>query len=188
AFHLCQTGRPGPVLVDVPMDIFSADLPVDAFQKLPTPVARPNIEPAAVERIVDALANARHPVLYAGGGVLSSGATQELAALAEALEIPVAHTLMGKGCMHEDHPLLLGMTGFWGTPIANEKCRAADLILATGTRLAEASSSSWDPRYTFAVPPTRLFHIDADAAEIGRNLPTELGVVADARLALTALA
>jgi acetolactate synthase I/II/III large subunit len=188
AFHLSQTGRPGPVLVDVPMDIFSADLPVDAFQKLPAPVARPAIEPAAVERIIDALSAARHPVLYAGGGVLSSGATAELAALAEALEIPVAHTLMGKGCMHEDHPLLLGMTGFWGTPIANEMCRSADMILAIGTRLAEASSSSWDPRFTFAIPPGRLMHIDIDPAEIGRNFPTEFGVVADAKLALGALA
>jgi len=188
AFHLCQTGRPGPVLVDVPMDIFSADLPVDAFQKTPAPVARPNIEPAAVERIIDALASARHPVLYAGGGVLSSGATGQLAAFADALEIPVAHTLMGKGCMHEDHPLLLGMTGFWGTPIANEMCRSADLVLAIGTRLAEASSSSWDPRFTFAIPPGRLMHIDIDPAEIGRNFPTEFGVVADAKLALGALA
>jgi acetolactate synthase-1/2/3 large subunit len=188
AFHLCQTGRPGPVLVDVPMDIFSADLPVDAFEKSPATVARPNIEPAAVERIVDALASARHPVLYAGGGILSSGATAELSALAEALEIPVAHTLMGKGCMHEEHPLLLGMTGFWGTPIANEMCRTADLILAVGTRLAEASSSSWDPRFTFAIPPGRLMHIDIDPAEIGRNFSTEFGVVADAKLALGALA
>ena len=88
-------------------------------------------------------------MLYAGGGVLSARATAELAALAEALEVPVAHTLMGKGCLREDHPLLLGMTGFWGTPIANEKCRTADLILAVGTRLAEANSSSWDPRFTF---------------------------------------
>jgi acetolactate synthase I/II/III large subunit len=188
AFHLSQSGRPGPVLVDVPMDIFSADLPVDAFQKMPAPVARPALEPAAVSRIVDALAHAKHPVIYAGGGVLSAGATAELAALAEALEIPVAHTLMGKGCMHEDHPLLLGMTGFWGTPIANEMCRTADLILAVGTRLAEASSSSWDPRFTFAIPPTRLMHIDIDSAEIGRNFPTEFGAVADARQALGSLA
>jgi acetolactate synthase I/II/III large subunit len=188
AFHLSQSGRPGPVLVDVPMDIFSADLPVDAFQKLPSPVARPAMDPLAVEQVISALAEARHPLIYAGGGVLSSGATRELAALAEALEIPVAHTLMGKGCMHEDHPLLLGMTGFWGTPIANEMCRCADLILAVGTRLAEASSSSWDPRFTFAIPPSRLMHIDIDPAEIGRNFPTELGVIADAKLALGSLA
>src|SRR6185436_14578654 len=82
---------------------------------------------------------------------------------AEALELPIAHSLMGKGVVREDHPLLLGMTGFWGTPIANEKCRTADVILAVGTRFAEANSSSWDPRFTFDIPPTRLIHIDADA-------------------------
>jgi acetolactate synthase I/II/III large subunit len=99
AFHLSQTGRPGPVLVDVPMDIFSADLPVGAFQKVPAEMGVPTIDDATAERIVDALASAERPVLYAGGGVLSGRATAELAALADALEIPVAHTLMGKGCL-----------------------------------------------------------------------------------------
>ena len=188
AFHLCQTGRPGPVLVDIPMDVFSADLEIDAFQKVPAEIARPTIDAATAVRIVEALARSERPVLYAGGGVLSGRATTELAALAEALELPVAHTLMGKGCMHEDHPLLLGQTGFWGLPISNDTCRGADLILAVGTRLAEANSSSWDPRFTFSIPPTRLMHIDADAAEIGRNYPTELGVVADAKSALGVLA
>jgi acetolactate synthase I/II/III large subunit len=188
AFHLAQAGRPGPVLVDVPMDMFSEDLPVDAFHQVPAPLARPTIDASVAAGIVDALATAERPVLYAGGGVLSAGATAELAALADALEVPVAHTLMGKGCLREDHPLLLGQTGFWGTPISNEKCRAADLIVAIGTRLAEANSSSWDPRFTFSIPPTRLIHIDADEAEIGRNYSTELGVVADAKLALGVLA
>jgi acetolactate synthase-1/2/3 large subunit len=188
AFHLAQVGRPGPVLVDVPMDMFSADLPLDAFQKAPAEIAKPALDAETVARIVHALADAERPVLYAGGGVLSARATRELALVAEALDVPVAHTLMGKGCLREDHPLLLGQTGFWGTPISNEKCRTADLIVAVGTRLAEANSSSWDPRFTFSIPPTRLIHIDADAAEIGRNYQTELGVVADARLALTALA
>jgi acetolactate synthase-1/2/3 large subunit len=188
AFHLSQSGRPGPVLVDVPMDIFSADLPEGAFRNTPPPVARPTIDAATAGRIVEALAEAERPVIYAGGGVLSARATEALVALAEQLEVPVAHTLMGKGCLREDHPLLLGMTGFWGTPIANEKCRTADLILAIGTRLAEANSSSWDPRFTFSIPPARLIHIDIDAAELGRNYPTELGAVADAKLALEALA
>jgi acetolactate synthase-1/2/3 large subunit len=187
AFHLAQTGRPGPVLVDVPMDIFSASLPVDAFDKVPAEIARPSIDDETAARIVAALAAAERPVLYAGGGVLSARASEELVALAEALELPIAHSLMGKGVAREDHPLLLGMTGFWGTPIANEKCRTADVILAIGTRLAEANSSSWDPRFTFNIPPTRLIHIDADVAEIGRNFPTELGAVADAKLALRAL-
>jgi acetolactate synthase-1/2/3 large subunit len=187
AFHLSQTGRPGPVLVDVAMDVFSADLPVDAFGKVPPPIARPGLDRATAAGIVDALAQATRPVLYAGGGVISGQATAALSALAEALEVPVAHTLMGKGCLHEEHPLLLGQTGFWGTPIANATCRQADLIVAIGTRLAEANSSSWDPRFTFSIPPTRLIHIDADAAEIGRNFPTELGVVADAKAALAGL-
>jgi acetolactate synthase-1/2/3 large subunit len=188
AFHLCQTGRPGPVLVDVPMDVFSADLPINAFEQLPTEIARPTVAATTAERIVAALADAEQPVLYAGGGVLSARATTELVELAEALELPIAHTLMGTGCVRSDHPLLLGMTGFWGTPIANDRCRTADVILAVGTRLAEANSSSWYRDITFSIPPTRLIHIDADAAEIGRNYPTELGVVADARLALGALA
>ncbi len=188
AFHLAQTGRPGPVLVDVPMDIFSADLDVDAFATTPPEIAKIGIDPATTARIVDALATSRRPVLYAGGGVLSARATTELRLLAEALQVPVAHTLMGKGCLPHGHPLLLGQSGFWGTPIANETCRTADLIVAVGTRLAEANSSSWDPRFTFSIPPTRLIHIDADVAEIGRNYQTELGVVADAKLALGSLA
>src|SRR5215471_8708300 len=188
AFHLSQVGRPGPVLVDVPMDLFSDDLPVGSFSNVPAEMARPTLDADVVTRIVEALATAERPVLYAGGGVLSARASAELAALAEALELPVAHTLMGKGCLRDDHPLLLGQTGFWGTPISNDKCRTADLILAVGTRLAEANSSSWDPRFTFSIPPTRLIHIDADEAEIGRNYPTDLGVVADAKLALGALA
>lgn len=188
AFHLAQSGRPGPVLVDVPMDVFSADLDVDAFATTPPEIAKSGLDAATAARIVDALAMSRRPVLYAGGGVLSARATRELQELAETLQVPVAHTLMGKGCLPHDHPLLLGQSGFWGTPIANEKCRTADLIVAIGTRLAEANSSSWDPRFTFSIPPTRLIHIDADLAEIGRNYQTELGVCADAKLALAALA
>jgi|SRR5579872_1665680 len=188
AFHLAQTGRPGPVLVDVPMDVFSADLPVDAFQQLPAPIARPTIDEATAARVVSMLADAERPLLYVGGGVLSARASDELESLADALGLPVAHTLMGKGALRDDHPLLLGMTGFWGTPIANEKCRTADVILAIGTRFAEANSSSWDPRYTFAIPPTRLIQIDTDVTEIGRNYAVELGIVADAKLALGALA
>jgi acetolactate synthase-1/2/3 large subunit len=188
AFHLAQTGRPGPVLVDVPMDMFSADLPIGAFNKTPAPMSKPTIDLETAEHVAQALADAERPVLYIGGGVQGAGAGEELTALAEALEIPVAHTLMGKGGMNDNHPLLLGMTGFWGTPIANETCRTADLIVAVGTRLAEANSSSWDPHYTFAIPPTRLIHIDIDPAEIGRNFSTELGIVADAKNALGMIA
>src|SRR5512143_2682658 len=105
AFHLAQTGRPGPVLVDVPMDVFSSDLPVGAFSQLPAPIVSPTIDAATAERIAQALAQAESPVIYAGGGVLGAHATAELAALSEGLEVPVAHTLMGKGCLRDDHPL-----------------------------------------------------------------------------------
>jgi len=88
AFHLAQTGRPGPVLVDVPMDIFSADLPVDAFAKIPPVMARPAMDPDAAIRIVQALADAKNPVIYAGGGVLSSKATADLAALPKTSKFP----------------------------------------------------------------------------------------------------
>jgi acetolactate synthase-1/2/3 large subunit len=94
---------------------------------------------------------------------------------------------MGKGCLPHDHPLLAGQTGFWGVPVSNELCRNADLILAIGTRLGEADSSSWDTRFTFQIPPTKLMHIDVDPAEIGRNYPTSLGAVSDSRLALQQL-
>jgi acetolactate synthase-1/2/3 large subunit len=104
AFHLAQAGRPGPVLVDVPMDVFSADLPVGAFHQMPTPMARPTLTLAAAAQIVDALAAAERPLIYAGGGVISAGATAELAGLAEALEVPVAHSLMAKGCMRGTVP------------------------------------------------------------------------------------
>jgi acetolactate synthase I/II/III large subunit len=190
AFHLSMNGRPGPVLVDVPMDHFSSNLFVDAFAKTPPVVAKPMLDPAIALKIVETLAQAERPVLYAGGGVthvLAKGAPALLAELAETLEIPVAHTLMGKGCVPDNHPWLAGATGFWGVPISNELCRNADVILAIGTRLAEANSSSWDPRFTFKMPPTRLIHIDIDPAEIGRNYQTELGAVADSKLALQQL-
>jgi len=188
AFHLSQTGRPGPVLVDVPMDFFSAELAAGSFNLTPAVMSRPAVDAKTAEHIARELAAAGSPIIFAGGGVHLSGATNELAALAEALEVPVAHSLMGKGALPDTHPLLAGATGYWGTPIANEMCRTADLIVAVGTRFGETDSSSWDPAFTFDIPPTRLIHIDIDPAEIGRNYPAELGVVADAKQALGMIA
>ncbi len=188
AFHLAMSGRQGPVLVDVPMDFFSAELPEGAFSQMPAPVARPAIDEAQAREIAEALAGAERPVIYAGGGIHIARASEELIAVAEALDVPVAHSLMGKGCLPDGHPLLLGTTGYWGQPVANEMCRKADLILAVATRFAETDSSSWDPKHTFAIPPARLIHIDIDPAEIGRNYPAELGIVADAKQALGAIA
>jgi len=188
AFHLAQSGRPGVVLVDVPMDFFSAELPVGAFSRTPGPLVKPSIDAATARRIAEELARAERPVIVAGGGVHLARASAELQALAEALEVPVAHSLMGKGCLPDGHPLLLGTTGYWGQPVANELCRNADLILAVATRFSETDSSSWDPTFTFDIPKTRLIQIDIDDSEIGRNYPAELGVVADAKQALAAIA
>jgi acetolactate synthase-1/2/3 large subunit len=139
------------------------------------------------ERMVRALAEAERPVIYAGGGILLADASEELAAFSEALSIPVAHSLMGKGCIPDDHPLTLGMTGFWGTQFVNDSCRNADRILALGTSFKEADCSSWEPAYTFDIPKTRLMQIDIDPSEIGRNYPVELGAVADLKSALRSL-
>jgi acetolactate synthase-1/2/3 large subunit len=190
AFHLAESGRPGPVLISVPMDIFSAEAPPTLFDKVKAnslAYQKPSIDDTTAQRIVNALLRARKPVLYVGGGVLIADAAEELRAFVDHLGIPVAHSLMGKGALPDDHALTLGMTGFWGTKYINDSCRNADTILALGTRFCEADCSSWEGEYTFNIPPTKLIHIDIDPAEIGRNYPVELGVIADLKQALTVL-
>jgi acetolactate synthase-1/2/3 large subunit len=190
AFTLAESGRPGAVLVDVPMDIFSKEIDVELFDRLRTntkTLRKPSIDEQTAAEIVTRLAAAKRPVIYAGGGLMLAGATAELRALVDHMSLPVAHTLMGKGALPDDHPFVLGMTGFWGTRFINEQCRAADLVLALGTRFSEADCSSWEEEYTFNFPPTKLFHIDIDPAEIGRNYPVEIGAVADLKQALAAL-
>lgn len=190
AFQLAENGRPGPVLVSVPMDIFSKEIDVALFERQKRNTRRlhkPSIDDETAMQIVEALASERNAVVYAGGGVILADAADELREFVSHLGIPVAHTLMGKGVLPDDHPLTLGMTGFWGTQFVNDKCREADLILALGTRFSEADCSSWDPRFTFSIPPARLIQIDIDASEIGRNYPVELGVVADLKQALAVL-
>lgn len=190
AFHLAESGRPGPVLISVPMDIFSAEAPTTLFDKVRANALayqKPSIDDTTAQRIVNALLRARKPVLYVGGGVLIADAAEELRAFVDHLGIPVAHSLMGKGALPDDHALTLGMTGFWGTKYINDSCRNADTLLALGTRFCEADCSSWEGEYTFNIPPTKLIHIDIDPAEIGRNYPVELGVIADLKQALTVL-
>ena len=190
AFALAESGRPGPVLVDVPMDIFSREIDVARFERLRSntkTLRKPALDEDTATEIVRKLVAANRPLLYAGGGVLLADAADELRGLVDHLQIPVAHTLMGKGALPDDHPFVLGMTGFWGTRFINEQCRAADWILGLGTRFSEADCSSWEAEYTFNFPPTRLMQIDIDPAEIGRNFPVEIGAVADLKQALSAL-
>jgi len=190
AFTLAESGRPGPVLVDVPMDIFSKEIDAALWKRVAAnthSLAKPSLDEATAEKIVRQLLDAKSPVMYVGGGVLLAQAAEEMRELAEHLSLPVAHTLMGKGALPDDHPLILGMTGFWGTKFINDKCKSADWILALGTRFSEADCSSWEDKYTFRFPPTKLIHIDIDPAEIGRNYPVAIGAVADLREALKVL-
>lgn len=190
AFQLAETGRPGPVLVSVPMDIFSKKIDTSLFERLKQhtkKITKPSIDDVQAKEIIEKLVHSEKPVIYAGGGVISANASTELRELNTHFDIPVAHSLMGKGAVSDKSDLTLGMTGFWGTKFINEKCRTADTILALGTQFAEADSSSWEKEYTFDIPKTKLIHIDIEASEIGRNYPTEIGVVADLKQALSVI-
>ena len=182
AFAIATSGRPGPVLVDVPMDLFSRRAEVDIPQMAAhmSSGQRMRGDEQLIERAVKLLVEAERPLIYVGGGVILSEASQQVAPLAEALGAPVAYSLMGKGALSDDHPLAVGMTGFWGTPTANRLCREADVILAVGTRFAEASSSSWISKYTFDIGPTKVIQVDLDEREIGKNYPIEIGILGDA--------
>lgn len=189
ALNVAQTGRPGAVLLDVPMDVFSQH--IDAPDQ-ETAARRPGYgrTAGAPDGIADALQlllSARSPAIFAGNGVLLSEAWDELKALAEIIGMPVATTLMGKGAFPEDHPLACGMSGIWGTRVANETMRAADVIVAVGTAFGEADCSSWRPEHTFAIPPTRLIQIDIEPQEIGKIYPVDVGIVGDARTVLRQL-
>jgi acetolactate synthase-1/2/3 large subunit len=190
AFSLAESGQPGPVLVDVPMDIFSAEIDTSLFDRLrhnTKSLTKPSLDEETAATIVHALVGARNPLLYVGGGIALARATGELEAFVDHLNIPVAHSLMGKGMLRDDHPFTLGMTGFWGTQFINDKCLKADWVLGLGTRFKEADCSSWYPDYTFNFPPSKLIHIDIEPSAIGRNFPTEIGVVADLKQALRVL-
>jgi len=190
AFLLAESGQPGPVLVDVPMDVFSAEVDSTLFTRLEANtrnLRKPSLDISTAREIVIRMAEAREPLIYVGGGVVLADACEELCAFVDHLGIPVAHSLMGKGALPDDHPLLLGMSGFWGTKLVNDTCLAADWVLGLGTRFKEADCSSWYRDYTFNIPPTRLIHIDIEPAEIGRNFVTEIGAIADLKQSLQVL-
>ena len=190
AFQLAESGQPGPVLVNVPMDIFSKKIDSKLFQRNSfntDTLIKPSIDDETAKKIVSSLANSANPVLYVGGGILLARASDELDQFVNHLQIPLAHSLMGKGALSDSNPFVLGMTGFWGTELVNQSCLNADTILAIGTRFKEADCSSWYPGYTFNIPKTKLIHIDIEPSEISRNYPTEIGVIADAKSALMAL-
>lgn len=190
AFWTAQSGRPGAVLLSVPMDFWSRSLDGSSAARysLPARTFGPALPAGVAEQIVSRVAAAKRPLLFVGGGVRNSDVRTAVLALAERLDLPIAHSLMAKGALPDSHPLVMGMTGFWGTPLANAYAREADVVVALGTRFAETDSSSWDERFTWDVRTTELIQIDIDPAEIGRNFPVALGAVADLRHAAMQLA
>lgn len=182
AWKTMVTGRPGPVVVDVPFDIFKEATNHDT----PDPLAwsaniscRCGADPEGVVKAVDMLLAAERPVMLVGQGVRYGGATEELRQLAERLGIPVAMSSSGIGALPADHPQALGLVARNGTYQANHASRQADVLLAMGVRFDDRTSSSWVPGYSFTIPPTNLIHVDIDPEEIGRNYPVALGLMAD---------
>lgn len=188
AFTVMLGGRPGPVVIDLPMDAQcdSADVAPEELDDWGLP-GRAQPDPVLIERAGRLLAEAQRPVLVAGGGVIASGAWDELRALAEFLGAPVITTMMGKGAFPEDHPLSGFHAGSKGTTCGNALAARADVVLAVGMRFADESTSSYRRGVSYAIPPARLIHIDLDPTEIGKNYPAEVGIVADAKAALAAL-
>jgi acetolactate synthase-1/2/3 large subunit len=185
AWNAMTTGRPGPVLLDVPMDVQAATAEV----RIPDPEAReargrPRPDATEVERAASLLAGARRPVIVAGGGVIGAGATAELRALAERLGAPVVTTWNGKGAIDETHPLAAQTIGDTGSTIGNALSATADVILSVGCRFVDWSASSWRAGVTFAMPPTRLIQLEIDAREIGKNYPVAVPLLGDARAGL----
>ena len=189
AFWTATSGRPGAVLLNVPMDLFSRPLSGSRPRAyaLPASTAAAGLPAEVAEQIADRLTTARRPLLYVGGGLHGDAGRKALLRLAEHLDIPIVHSLMAKGTVPDDHPLLLGMPGFWGLEVTNAYTREADVVLALATRFAETDASSWNPAYTWNFPPTSLIQIDIDPAEIGRNYPVDIGAVADVTSAVEAI-
>ena len=185
AFHIASTGRPGAVVVDIPKDILQADT---AFAWLPVmrlPGYRPETAPNAgqIRAAAQLIAEAERPVLYVGGGVIKSDASQELLEFAELTGIPVVTTLMARGAFPDSHPLHYGMPGMHGTVAAVAALQKSDLLIALGARFDDRVTGE---AATFA-PAARVVHIDIDPAEIGKNRTVDVPVVGDCRQALTAL-
>jgi len=181
AFALMTSGRPGPVNIDVPLNVFVEDVGDEVAAPLwrPDALAAPAPSPEALRQVAELLRQAERPVIVAGNGAMAPRARTLVRELAATLRIPVVTTPLGKGVLDERDDLCLGPTGRNGTFAANKAARSADVILALGTRFDDRATSSWIPGVTFSIPPTKLIHVDIDPQEIGRNYPPTLAVIAD---------
>ena len=181
AIDIAVSGRPGPVQIDIPFNIFQeeADVQLEPSSHSKTR-KRSGADPADIDKALTMLGAAQRPVIFIGHGVTLAEAGPELMELVERLTIPVISSPNGMGCIPMAHPLSLGFIGRNGTFPANQAGRHADLVLAVGARFDDRSSSSWIPGYSWNFPSTKLIHVDIDGDEIGRNYVPDLGIIADA--------
>ncbi len=178
AFHLAATGRPGPVLIDLPKDVLQLETEWHPPEDLDLPGYKPNMDghPRSVRDAVEMLARSRRPVLYVGGGIIKANAAEALTRFAEMTNIPVVTTLMGRGAISDGHPLCLGMPGMHGTYTAITAMQKCDVLVAIGTRFDDRVTG--DPDH-FAVD-AKVIHADIDPAEIGKVRKPDIPIVADA--------
>ena len=183
AFQLMREGRPGPVLIDLPIDVQQAEIEFDIDAYEPLPVTKPAASRAQAEKAIDMLTAAKHPLLISGGGVINAGASDRLVELAETLGVPVVPTLMGWGTISDAHELNAGMVGIQtGHRYGNQTLLASDFVLGIGNRWANRHTGSVD-KYTEG----RTFvHVDIEPTQIGRVFAPDLGIVSDAGLAIDA--
>jgi acetolactate synthase-1/2/3 large subunit len=179
AFHIARTGRPGPVVVDIPQDLSRADIPYEPVDDVHLPGYQPTTDgnQKQIRLAAKALANSRRPVIYAGGGVVSANAAAELTELATADRFPVTCTVMGLGGFPGTHDHWLGMLGMHGTRTANYSMDEADLIVAIGARFDDRITG----KLSEFAPRAKFIHIDIDPAEISKNVPAHIPIVGDAK-------
>ncbi len=187
AFLIASSGRPGPVLIDVPKDVGAEEfdyVPVDPGTAIPAGFQSPSgPDPERLQQALDLIRQSHRPLLYVGGGAVSSGAHLEIERLAERFQIPVTTTLMGKGAFDERAPLSVGMLGMHGTAYANFAVTECDLLIAVGARFDDRVTGRLD---SFA-PRAQVIHLDIDAAEVGKNRVPKVPIIADVKAALTGL-
>ena len=187
AFGLLRTGRPGPVNVDVPLNVFQESAEVEVADPDPAVRQRPPGDLAALDQALELLLAAQRPLILAGQGMLIGEASAALLELLKLVRIPVVTSPNGKGTLDETHELAFGPIGRNGPYAANEAARNADVLLALGCSFDDRTTSAWISGYTLTIPPTRLIQIDNDPAEIGRNYPVHLGILGDVRASLEVL-
>lgn len=185
AFHIASTGRPGPVLIDLPKNVLNEKITWRPPERVKLRGYRPTYKghPSQIKQAAKMINEAKQPVIYAGGGVIASGAAAGLLELAETINAPVVSTLMGLGGFPGGHPLALGMLGLHGSRYANQAVTECDLLIALGVRFDDRVTSEFS---TFA-PKAKIIHMDIDPAEIGKNVRVNLPIVGDVKNILTAL-